>query len=226
MDRRMPGNVDLFPRCRAHSHTGRVLQSLPQKGAERLDTMSKVMTPAIKLLTTVWNHGMKDSWSRINYSMACALRLAIGSGLRFKPSDFDLMAKDFRWSFWVGESSEWIYTEAVINQNESAIKAYEEWKSRTRFMANNVESDGLNSGYIHRSRVTRQRELLAVGLSFPFEERRAWVTAFDDARGIVRAAIYKSDYRSGKPAKLLRFTHEEIAALFPAPKKPKKEPEP
>jgi hypothetical protein len=179
------------------------------------------MTPAIKLLTIVWNSGMKDSWERINHSMRSALRLAIGSGLRFEAKDFTYMASNFRWHYWVGESTEWIYTNAILDGNEWAVGAYERWKGRVPFRANNVES-GYHGGFIHRSSVARQRERLAVSLSFPYEDTRAWVTAFhDEGDGLIRAAVYRKQHAEGKPIKLLKLSHIQIAQMFPAPKKTK-----
>jgi hypothetical protein len=177
------------------------------------------MTPALKLLTLVWKNCKKDTWERINHSMRNALNLAIGSGLRFKATDFNVMASEFRWNFWVSESAEWIYTEAIINGNSSCVQAWEEHTGRTPFFANQVECHYVSGGYLHASTIIRQREKLAVNLAFKYQDTLAWVTGFDDKNGIMRAAVYQNRHRDGKPKKLLRLSHDQLKSLCPAKKK-------
>lgn len=180
------------------------------------------MSTALTLLSHVWGNGKKDTWERINHSMRNALSLAIGSGLSFEAADFAQMGKSFRWGHWVTESTEWIYHEAIINGNDSCVKAYEEWKGRTAFHANDVGSDYCHSPYLHRSHVSRKRERLAVGLHFPANGRKWYVTGFDDDSGHVRLASYHGgNHRAGKPEKLLKLSHAELKEICPAPKKAK-----
>lgn len=177
---------------------------------------SRNMSPAITLLTLVWGKCAQRSWQAINYSMRDALTLAIRSGMRFSVGDF-VCCEKFRWERWVGSDREWIYTEAVVNENESCIKAWEEYTGRTPFRANNVRSSARLS-YLHTGNIFRARERMAAGFSFTYMGAQWNVTGFDDQAGTVRAALYKRG--SSKPKKLKEFTHDEIKELFPAPKKP------
>lgn len=47
------------------------------------------------------------------------------------------------------------------------------------------------------------------------------MTGFDDEKGIIRLASYEKHWPQGKPKKLLKLTHEELAKICPAPKKEK-----
>lgn len=170
---------------------------------------------AMTLLTLVWENCGKRSWQSINYAMRDALTLAIRSGMRFSAGDFARCEK-FRWGYWVGSDREWIYTEAVVNENESCIKAWEEYTGRTPFRANGVRS-GPRWSYLHTGSIFRARERMAVCFSFAYMGTQWVVTGFDDQAGTVRAALYKRG--SSKPKKLKAFTHKEIKELFPAPKK-------
>lgn len=183
---------------------------------------------ALSLLKHVWDKGMRDSWGRINHSMYTALSLAIGAGLKFDASDFDYIYKapsygdgGFNGGYWVGAEDEWIYSMAIENGNSSAWTAWEERKNRKPFFANDVEGRRWSSGYLHTNQMQSKRCRLAVGFSFPLDNRRWFVTGFDDKAGILRAALYERNVQEGKPKKLRKFSHEEIASLFPAPKKDK-----
>lgn len=182
------------------------------------------MSATLSLLSIVWSKGKKDSWERINHAMRSALSLAIGSGLDFNPKDFAQMQDKFRWEYWVTESTEWIYSTAVINGNDSCVLAYEKWKKRTAFYANNISSSYCNSIFIHRNSIVRKRERAAVGLCFPMNGRTWYVTGFNDVAGTIRLASYSSGRQEGKPEKLLQLTNEEFKASHPAPKKKKTEP--
>ena len=164
---------------------------------------------------------MRDTWQRINYSMRDALSLAVAGGLEFRASDFTDIYRQFRASYWVGESHEWVYSSAIVNGNQSCIKAYEEWKGRLPFLANAVTTGYCHNNYLHTNSIRRDRERLAVGMEFVIEGKKWEVTRFDDKfnfpnEGTVRAV------RRTTPKKLKAFTHDEIAALFPAKKKPSK----
>lgn len=191
------------------------------------------MSAALTLLRHVWNRGKKDSWGRINHSMRNALSLAIGSGLSFKATDFSVFAQNFRWGYWVTDNAEWIYHMAIINGNESCIKAWEEHKGREPFRGNDVnlyrwegaETVGWGN-YIHSNQPQRQRERLAEGFGLPLEGRQWWVTGFDDEAGKIRLVSYEGHWPDGKPKKRRTLTHEELATLCPAPKKKKAETKP
>lgn len=177
---------------------------------------------ARQLLTIVWAGGNKDSWGRINHSMHAALRLAIGSGLKFRPSDFDHFANAFRWGYWVNDSTEWIYTDAIIDGNVSCIEAYEKWIGREPFRGNKVSTGYTNSPYIHANSIARDRERLAVGFRVKIADRFWFVTSFNDAKGLIRLAYYSGPHQEGAPKWMLSLGHDEIRAHFPS--KPKKKP--
>lgn len=177
---------------------------------------------ALKLLTVIWESGKKDSWQRINSSMRQALSLAIKSGLNFNPKDFSHFANHFRWEHWVTESHEWIYADAIINLNDSCTEAYEKHFGRQPFRANGV-SFGYVDCFLHANSISRQRERLSVGASFPLDGYKWHVTSFDDSHGLIRAVRYQGNHKDGKPKKLRSFTHDEITELFPSPEKFKKQ---
>lgn len=177
----------------------------------------KKASSALQLLTIVWESGKKDTRERINHAMREALSLSIGSGLTFKASDFAHFSDKFRWGYWVTESPEWIYREAIINGNESCWKAFEDFCGREPFFANGVCCDYASSPYLHASSVERKRERLAVGLYFQADGRRWYVTGFDDQSGTVRVAAYPGTHNRGKPNKLRKLTHDDLKAICPAP---------
>ena len=185
---------------------------------------SNKTSPARQLLAHVWEYAQHDPWQRINYAMHHALDLAIRSGMKFVESDFAYFAEKFRWGYWAGSDREWIYTAAVLDGNASCVEAWEKHRKREPFRANDIRATN-HRGFIHANHIARQRERLAVGFSFPYEGRRWFVTAFDDENGIVRGACYEHDHQTGAPKKIKGFTHEDIKALFPAPKKIKKQKE-
>lgn len=184
------------------------------------------MSAAKQLLTLVWSRGKKDSWERINHSMRNALKLAIGSGLSFDAPDFDHFATVFRWSYWVSDV-EWIYADAVIYGNQSCIEAFEQWRGRVPFRANDVDCpQWTNAGYIHANSIHRQRERMATNFRFRVGDDYWHVTGFDDAKGLIRVAKYSEPWPKGKPIKLRKLTHDDFTAMCPAQKKVKKPTEP
>jgi hypothetical protein len=181
----------------------------------------KNKTAAWILMDVVWRHGKKDTWQRINYAMRDALSLAVAGGLEFQASDFTEIYNQFRAAYWVGKNSEWIYSSAIVNGNQTCIAAYEEWMGRIPFFANRVSSGYCQDSYLHRDSIDHDRERLAVGMKFVHDGYEWEVTSFDDNSkspkdGTVRAV------RRTTPKRLKAFTHKEITTLFPAPKKPAK----
>lgn len=182
------------------------------------------LSPAMQLLTLVWQHSQYDSHGRVNTAMREALILALCSGMAFEVGDFAKMGQ-FRWGYWAGSELEWIYSTAVTNLNESAVLAWEAHTNREPFRGNNVTLQRYGRNYLHTNNPARQRERLAFGFSLPLEGRRWYVTGFDDEKGLIRLASYASGHPDGKPEKLRKLTHEELKALCPAPKKAKKKKE-
>lgn len=177
------------------------------------------MTSALKLLSIVWQSGKKDSWERINHAMRNALELAIGSGLTFKASDFEYIAKNFRWGYWVSDEPEWIYTDAIVNGNTSCVEAWEEYMGREPFRANKVSVPRYSSPYLHTHSITRERERVGIRMGFPMSGRQWWVTGFAADR--IKLASYAGTHQEGKPQKLIQFTAEEFRAAHPSKKKAK-----
>lgn len=197
--------------------------------------MKEKETTAHQLLRHVWENCSRDSWGRINHAMRQALKLAIGARLEFVEADFKAIFSSprsggFNGGYWVTGGSEWIYAMAIESDNSTAWTAYEAYKGRRPFIANNVEARNHGLGYIHADTMSRKRGRLAEGYSFPISTnlgtmtnlRRWYVTGFDDKAGIVRIALYQNDNHDGKPIKRRKLTHEDVAELCPAPKKPKK----
>jgi hypothetical protein len=177
-----------------------------------------MQTPTYKLLKAIWESGNKDSWCRINNSIQQAVLLAIGSGLEFDRSDIVAIYDEFRGHHWMSESSEWVYSMAIAVGNDSCVEAYEAYKGRTPFRANDVDLGYQQThGYIHNHNPNRARRRVAVGFTFMLDGHEWIVTSFDDSKGLIRFARYEGKDR--KPKELRKATNEEFAALFPAPKK-------
>jgi hypothetical protein len=173
-------------------------------------------SPAYQLMAHVWestNEEIGHSYERLNHAMHSALTLAIGAGMKFFPGDFSAINEDFRGGYWLGATSEWAYTLAVAVGNKSAIDAYEGYKNRGPFIADNVEpgSNYSHEGFLHLSG-TRQRARLALGFKFPWRGETVNVTSMPRGDGPVIACSYKgnpSDY----PSKILhryKITREGI----------------
>ena len=84
---------------------------------------------AIQLLDLVWssaNKATEHSWERLNHGMRAALSLAIGAGLKFEEGDVAHVLSNYRSGYWIGESSEWIYSDAITVGNELALA---DWKT-------------------------------------------------------------------------------------------------
>jgi hypothetical protein len=152
--------------------------------------------------------------------MFSALELAIASGMEFCAEDFKAIYGEFRGGYWMGSEDEWVYAVAIVNYNNSCVKAWEEFKGRKPFLANDIEGSpyGVRT-FRHSSQFRAQRDRLAAGFSVRVEKVRCYITGFDDKNGVVRAASYKDNRREGKPTKLYKWTHEQVLAMFPAPKK-------
>jgi hypothetical protein len=139
-------------------------------------------SPARKLLQHVWEHANNKtsfSWERLNHSMGQALLLAIGSGMEFVRTDWDLSG--FNPGRWVGETMERYYRMAVIVGNRSAIETYESWVNRKPIIADKVDLRGRYSrvgGYTHGDVGIRKRERLVIGCTFWYRRETVEVTSF------------------------------------------------
>ena len=93
-------------------------------------------SPAYELLLLVWEHALSEtghSYDRLNRSMHGAMNLAIDSGFSFDSDTFARAMADFRGRFWFHD--EGYYSLAVQTDNLSAAQAYEAWKEREPFIA-------------------------------------------------------------------------------------------
>lgn len=154
--------------------------------------MKQEQSPVIQLMQTVWNHGCKatgHSWQRINSSMHKALSLAITSGFRFGKHDMGTVLVDggFRSGYWIGASSEWVYSLAISTGNYSAAQSYEAWTDRKPFIAHRVQPDG--------DRMWRDKERLHVGARFCWNDEDVHVTSFaDDGNSLTACSYHGGDH--------------------------------
>ena len=146
-------------------------------------------SPALHLLRHVWESCCKansHSWERVNHAMANALSLAIGAGLMFAEGDVEGLS-EFSCGYWIGaENGEEFYTQAVIDGNTSFCEAFENARGRGPFRAWGVEARA-NSPYLHCNHVHRERERLAVGLTFNYAGERPTVTSFKNTERVSTA---------------------------------------
>lgn len=173
------------------------------------------LSPALELLRLTWHgvHLNKEmwSWARLNRCMQDALHLAIEAGLIFELNDFDYISTKFRWEWWSGDG-EGFYCHAVVENNRSAIKAFEHHRNRKPFIVNDVTQWWLGG------RTPRKRGRLAVGSKFM--RRGIWltVTRLDDKNGRVIACSYKPRKHdkhgyiceSLKSEHIYRLTHKDL----------------
>lgn len=170
------------------------------------------MTTAQQLIELVWHNQKCPDWDGTNHSMSYALRLAIGAHLKFDVAAFEAIDA-MRSSYWMGEHGwEPRYALAIVVENKSFIEAFEEWTGRKPFRANHVNF-GFNGSDGFRHRTTfRTRERLALG--FTVGHDRAEVTSISNERVVLTT-------RKIGGRTIQKLTHEQLAELYPAPKKSK-----
>jgi len=138
------------------------------------------------------NTGTGHSWERLNHAMHNALQLAIGSGFPFTPDDLRAVCREFRGGYWMSSSDEWVYAYAIRQANTSAIKAYEEYKPREPFIADEVEVVSYYGGrHTHGDRGKQSKERLHVGAKFTWHGEKVEVTSFNDDGCSLVACSYK-----------------------------------
>jgi len=132
------------------------------------------------------------SWERLNNAMRGALKMAVGAGFEFKLNDITHVIRNYRSSYWIGESDEWVYADAISVDNTSAIKSYEHCRKREPFIAENVNRNGCcRSLYMHGGGGVCQKSRLAVGFSFTWNGQTVKVTSFADDQLSLTACSYK-----------------------------------
>ena len=176
------------------------------------------MTNGRALLHHVWCNASRESWDIINNAMRTALYLAVGTGMELNAQDIADIYNKYRGGYWMGEDgTEWLYKNAVFHENMPVIKAIETRFNRKPFFANDIEFRMHGRSYRHHSDVTRKRDRIALGTYLHIDNRRWRVTGIE-----ADAVRFVLETRDGEPQKRLKLTREQLAELFPAPKRQKK----
>ena len=179
---------------------GAVFQLVPGLGPEDGEAMTKqaLESPAVMLLRLVWDEAQKASpmsWGRLNHAMAQALSLVIGAGMQFRVTDFAIVETEFGFGYWSGSDNthnfgERFYSSAIRNGNLSACHAWEQYRNRPPFIANDVRADG-GSGYVHASAFMSSRSRLGLGFTFPWHDCAPTVTSFAADGSSLTACTYR-----------------------------------
>ena len=179
--------------------------------------MNKRKSPVINLLDLVYrnaNDSTGKSYERLNHAMRAALSLAIGSGFKFGKDDINYIRSNYRSGYWIGDSDEWIYTEAVVVGNTSAFNSYEAAKNRQAFIADDVDC-GQRHGYFKHSGGSWQKQRLAVGFTFQWKGLTLTVNSFANDQSYINACSHvdvksESGYTTKKPDKRFKITRDDI----------------
>ena len=176
------------------------------------------MTTGLTLIQHVWDNAPRKAWETLNHSMSKALDLAIGSGMEFAAADLNLINKTMRTSYWMGQYGwEPSYAFAIAVGNNSFIAAFEGWTGRKPFFGNNVETINAE-GFIHRTMgCQRKRERMAIFSRMP-EGKVTSITNDHIILCTYEVAEYGESLKTRK-----KLNHEQVAAMFPAPKKLKED---
>lgn len=174
------------------------------------------MKSALKLIAHVWQHNHTTAWEALNHCMYDAVQLAIGAKLEWSPKDFAYINENFRPYYWLGEHG-WdrAYSLAVWTDGTSFIKAFEAAHNRKPFIANDVSAYGQAGGYAHAQGQNRQRGRIALNSEVWIDGVRHNCTSISNGRIILTSRPNKGKRR------IRKLTHEDCAALWPAPKRAK-----
>lgn len=183
--------------------------------SEQTMKIEHVTTSGFTLIYFVWKQMKCKAWVAINHCMAKSLYLAIGAQLHFVASDLEAIDAQMRSGYWLGEHRwEYPYAFAITVGNQSFIEAFEEYTQRKPFFANNVTPGVDHHGYLH-SMSARQRERLALG-----SQVGSWlckVTSIQQDHVVLTS--YEDAQKSGR--KVQKLTREQLAELYPAPRRQK-----
>lgn len=136
------------------------------------------LSPAMELLTLVWEETPRGSWDRLNQSMKVAMRLAITAKMLFALDDFATARRVFRGGYWFGvPMGEMFYSLAVETGNLSAAQSFEAWTDRPPFIADRVDH--------------RKRGRLAIGSTFQWRGETVAVTSFAEDGSYLTACTYR-----------------------------------
>lgn len=182
-------------------------------------------SPAVEFIQYVWSHAQKatgHSWLKLNHALRHTLDLAIKSGMRFYPDDFEKIAKRFRSGYWIGADPEWVYTTAVLYRNSSAYQSWEHHRGRKPFIFSASISTDTGDGPCGQGLAR-----LVVNAEFKWKGLRVKVTSFNDEKGYVNAACYDgpeaegvkcpacdryTTYPERTPGRRFKITHADIRA--------------
>jgi hypothetical protein len=175
------------------------------------------MTPALTLLSLVWNNQKGKSWDDINHCMSRALQLVIGSHMSITVEDFKHISSHYRPAYWLGEHGwEYPYALAVSCDNTGFAIALEEYLGRKPFFGNKITPVD-SRGYTHRTSECA-RERLTKWTQVHIDGQPGEVTSISNERIIITLRDCGEKY----PRRVLKLTHEQVLAHWPAPKKKKK----
>jgi hypothetical protein len=159
--------------------------------------METEKSKAYQFIEMMWLYNGNQSCSRLNSTMSSTMSLAINGELQFNEDDFSLIYEKMRGGYWFGCNSngkgygDSFYTDAVMVNNMSAIKAYEKWTGLKPF----ISKDG------HRVRT---------GSYFYNNEFRYHVTGFDfETMRIYLVAYVSTDWKEEGKRKLFNFDNKE-----------------
>lgn len=194
-----------------------------------MDKENLKLSHPLQLLTVVWDgvggRFRGDSWRKTNRSLQDALNLAISSGMKFELDDFKYINKNFRPWYWMGNDGHMLgeryYFIAVRERNTSAAIAFEVWKGRKPFIADNVETLPHWGG---SCRFERSR--LACGCQFYWNGEKVAVTSFSEDGTYLVACSYKDNKPNEYEAKILhqyKITVKDLRNLRSEMKKIAKE---
>lgn len=169
----------------------------------------------IKLLDVVWKHaneGKGHSWRILNGMLHRAMNIAINSGFKFEPDDFETIHKRFDGGYWMGNSNppfvgEIYYSEAVADgdyrdcycqPNRSACISFEKWVGRKPFIL-----DG---------------KRLCVGSRILIDGKKYHVSSFTSNNEHLNVCGYHSEenphgHQKGTPTKRFKLTHADVKAV-------------
>lgn len=209
----------LCPACGPIRFGTRLSHGVSTPRAGRFFFMSKTKkqdSGPIKLLQVVWEHaneGKSHSWRILNGMLHRALNIAINSGFKFEPDDFETIHKRFSGHYWMGDSippfrGEGFYTEAVAGDggyrdcycqhNRSACISFEKWVGRKPFIL-----DG---------------KRLCVGSRIEIEGKFYYVSSFAKDNAHLNVCGYHSQenpygHQQGTPTKRFKLAHADVKAV-------------
>lgn len=172
----------------------------------RMDKQSSV-APLFRMIDK-WEH--TTSWAGRNDLHKKTLCLAIQGQFPFREDDFSTLYDRYRGDRWFGEHlGERYYCLAVSCGNTSAARAYEAFRRRPPFIADDVTL------YFRRNQHWK-RQRLVLGSRFPWKGEMVEVTSFAKQGTHLTACSYEQDdgdsYKRPKVKHRYRITPDDLKA--------------